>query len=157
MSTAVNGYSHIGTFMETKVAEGSVYGMNASGTAFDDASTLSSVMPFRTYMAKNASGAKTHSMYGSAILISEPADIDKITPDLTPDGDEDGDNANSLIIRPIGENRVRIESTDAMTLNVYTTAGQLYKILDVHPGTAVYDGFQSGAYIFGKTKVMVRK
>ena len=157
MATLVKGYSHIGTFSEKKVAEGAVYGMNATGTAFNDASTLSSVMPFRTYMAKNASGAKTRSIASSEILISEPADIDKIMPDLTPDGDEDSDNASRLVVRPIGNNSVRIESSDAITLSVYTTAGQLYKVLDVHPGTAVYDGFQPGAYIFGGTKVMVRK
>ena len=157
MSTSLSNYSHKGTFSATDVAEGSIYGMNAEGTAFDDASALKTVMPFRTYMATNASGAKSRSAAGSEIFISEPSGIDEITPDLTPDGDEDADESDRLIIRPIGDNKVRIESTVSTTLSVYTTAGQLYKVLDVHPGTAVYDGFQSGTYIFGGTKVIVSK
>ena len=157
MQTAVGAYSHTGTFTATAVATGSVYGMNATGTAFDDASTLATVMPFRTYMAKAAQGTKARGAAPSVIRISEPTGIDEITPDLTPDGDENADEADRIIIRPIGDNRVRIESTVSTTLSVYTTAGQLYRLLDVHPGTAVYDGFQSGTYIFGGTKVIVSK
>ena len=153
-STAVGSYSHRGCYAATQVATGSVYGMNADGTAFEDASTLSTVMPFRTYMTVAASGAKTRSAIPSVINIAEPTGIDKISPDMDNNG-EDADEENSLIVRPIGNHRVCIESTQAMLLDVYTAAGQLFRKLDIQPGTATYSGFPSGMYLFGKTKVAV--
>ncbi len=153
-TTTDNGFSHHGVYVATNVASQEIYGMNADGTAFDDASTLSTVMPFRTYMTMAASRAKTRSAVPSVINIAEPAGIDKISPDLD-SNDEDSDNANSFSVRPIGNHRVSIESTQAMLLDVYTAAGQLFRKLDIQPGTATYSGFPSGLYIFGKTKVAV--
>lgn len=154
ISTTVGNYSHHGCYTATKVQEGSIYGMNADGTAFDDASTLSTVMPFRTYMTVATSGAKSHSAIPSVINIAEPTGIDKISPDLENNG-EDSDDTNSFMVRPVGNHRVCIESTQAMLLDVYTAAGQLFRKLDIQPGTATYSGFPSGLYIFGKTKVAV--
>ena len=154
ISTTVGNYSHQGCYTATKVQDGSIYGMNADGTAFDDASTLSTVMPFRTYMTVATSGAKTRSAVPSVINIAEPTGIDKISPDMD-NNDEDSDDAHSFNVRPIGNHRVSIESTQAMLLDVYTAAGQLFRKLDIQPGTATYSGFPSGLYLFGKAKVAV--
>lgn len=157
MSTTVDGFSHYGIFTATGVAEGSIYGMNNSGNAFDDASAISTIMPFRTYMAPVVSGAKTHKEAPSVINIAEPTGIDKIKPEAGGDDDDDQASEDHISVRPISDRRVRIESTVTTTMNVYTTTGQLYRTLDIQPGTAVYSGFQQGAYLFGKTKVMIGK
>ena len=157
MKTAVDGssYAHQGTFMATAVAIGSIYGMNEKGTAFDDASTLSTVMPFRTYMASNTTQTKAKT-YGSEILISEPTGIDKIESEVERGNGEESKTGDYLIVRPIGEHRVRVESSYTTNLKVYSAAGQLLRILDVQPGTATYSGFYPGIYIFGKAKVLVK-
>lgn len=154
VSTTVGNYSHFGCYTATDVQDGNIYGMNADGTAFDDASTLSTVMPFRTFMTVAAAGAKTRAANPSVINIAEPTGIDKITPDMDNNGDDSND-ANCFRVRPIGNHRVSIESTQAMLLDVYTAAGQLFRKLDIQLGTATYSGFPSGMYLFGKTKVAV--
>lgn len=151
-TTANNGYMHQGCFMATETDNGHVYGINSDGTAFDDASTLSTVMPFRTYMTKVSSNAKAAAAH--TINIAETAGIDNMESELN--GNSDNTDSNEyMTVRPIGQRRVRIESTQTCRLYVYTVTGQLYRSLDVQPGTAIYSGFQSGIYLFGKTKVAV--
>lgn len=155
MATQYNGYYHVGSFAATKVANGTIYGMNAVGTAFDDASTLQTVMPFRTYMTTLMTNARTRSSeVPSVIRISETTGIDRIEPEIN--GNDDTPAGESLFIRPIGAHRVRIESTYSTQLQVFSTTGQLYRILDVRPGTATYSGFPDGIYIFGNRKIMVK-
>lgn len=155
MATQYNGYYHVGSFTATKVANGTIYGMNAVGTAFDDASTLQTVMPFRTYMTTLMTNDRTRSSeVPSVIRISETTGIDRIEPEIN--GNDDTPAGESLFIRPIGAHRVRIESTYSTQLQVYSTTGQLYRILDVRPGTATYSGFPDGIYIFGNRKIMVK-
>lgn len=155
MATQNNGYSHVGSFAATKVANGTIYGMNAVGTAFDDASTLQTVMPFRTYMTTLMTNARTRSTDApSVIRIAETTGIEKIESDVN--GNDDTPAGESLFIRPIGAHRVRIESTYSTQLQVFSTTGQLYRILDVRPGTATYSGFPDGIYIFGNRKIMVK-
>lgn len=153
-----SGFSHRGTFAAKQVANGT-YGMNADGTAFDDASTLeilATIMPFRTYMTSASTNAQTRSAdTPSVIHITETTGIDKIQPEVN-GNEEDAPDGDYLIVRPISERRVRVESTYATQLKVFSTTGQLYRILDVQPGTAIYSGFHPGFYIFGKTKVMVK-
>ena len=155
MKTATSGYAHMGTFAAQKVAEGAVYGMNAQGTAFDDASTLATVMPFRTYMAKTQTAAQTRSANPSVIHIAETTGIDRIEPEVN-GNEEDSESGDHLIIRSIGSRRVKVESTYSIQLKVLASTGQLYRILDVQPGTATYSGFHPGLYIFGKAKVIVK-
>ena len=158
MSTSARGgFSYMGTFSARKVAEGSIYGMNDKGTAFDDASTLSTVMPFRTYMTPNTSGAKTRYTPNSAIYISELTGIDRIIPEIDPEEENSQATDEYIKVRPISDQRVSIESTYATTLKVFATTGQLYKVLYIQPGTAIYSGFQPGIYIFGGTKVLIKK
>lgn len=155
MATQQNGYYHVGSFTATKVANGTIYGMNAVGTAFDDASTLQTVMPFRTYMTTLMTNDRTRSSeVPSVIRISETTGIDRIEPEIN--GNDDTPAGESLFIRPIGAHRVRIESTYSTQLQVFSITGQLYRILDVRPGTATYSGFPDGIYIFGNRKIMVK-
>lgn len=155
MTTQHNGYHHVGSFAATKVANGTIYGMNAVGTAFDDASTLQTVMPFRTYMTTLMTNDRTRSGDApSVIRISEATGIEKIESDVN--GNDDTPAGESLFIRPIGAHRVRIESTYSTQLQVFSTTGQLYRILDVRPGTATYSGFPDGIYIFGNRKILVK-
>ena len=155
MATQYNGYYHVGSFAATKVANGTIYGMNAVGTAFDDVSTLQTVMPFRTYMTTLMTNDRTRSSeVPSVIRISETTGIDRIEPEIN--GNDDTPAGESLFIRPIGAHRVRIESTYSTQLQVFSTTGQLYRILDVRPGTATYSGFPDGIYIFGNRKIMVK-
>ena len=155
ITTQHNGYYHVGSFAATKVANGTIYGMNAVGTAFDDASTLQTVMPFRTYMTTLMTNARPRSTDApSVIRIAETTGIEKIESDVN--GNDDTPAGESLFIRPIGAHRVRIESTYSTQLQVFSTTGQLYRILDVRPGTATYSGFPDGIYIFGNRKIMVK-
>ena len=156
MKTVSNGYAYRGTFAAKEVANGGIYAINAEGTAFSNTETSQTVMPFRTYLTKESTNARTRSSeVPSVIRISETTGIDKIEPEIN-GNDKDTPAGESLYIRPIGAHRVRIESTYATQLQVFSTTGQLYRILDVRPGTATYSGFPDGIYIFGKAKVLVK-
>lgn len=156
MATQRDGYYHVGSFAATKVANGTIYGMNAVGTAFDNASTLQTVMPFRTYMTTLMTNARTRSSDApSVIRIAEATGIEKLESDVNGNGEEAA-TGDYLTVHPINNRRVRIESTYATQLQVFSTTGQLYRILDVRPGTAIYSGFPDGIYIFGNRKIMVK-
>lgn len=157
MKTVSNGndYAHRGTFAAKKVANGGIYAINTEGTAFSNTATSQTIMPFRTYLTKESTNAGARSSaVPSIIRISETTGIDRIEPEIN--GNDDTPAGESLFIRPIGAHRVRIESTYATQLQVFSTTGQLYRILDVRPGTATYSGFPDGIYIFGKAKVLVK-
>lgn len=154
-STKGDDYKLCGTFAETSTASGSIYGMNNTGTAFDDNSTVSPVMPFRTYMTKNTTTANQRAAAPSVIFIAEANSSEMIVSEFGGDT-EAQPTGNYLIVRPIGNGRVRIESTYPTTLHAFTALGQLYRVLDVLPGTATYSGYTPGLYIFDKKKVMVR-
>lgn len=156
----VDGYSHMGTFKAQKVADGTIYGMNDKGTAFSDkfaeTSPFATVMPFRTYLTPAATASQARSSAApSVIRIADTTGIEKIEPDVKITDDDDP-SGNYLIVQPIGGRRIRIESTYATQLQVFSTTGQLYRILDVQPGTATYSGFYPSIYIFGNKKVIVR-
>lgn len=155
MQTVSNGYAHRGTFAAKKVANGGIYALNTEGTAFCNTATSQTVMPFRTYLTKESTNAGARSSeVPSVIRISETTGIDRIEPEIN--GNDDTPAGESLFIRPIGAHRVSIESTYATQLKVFSTTGQLHRILDVQPGTATYSGFPDGIYIFGKSKIMVK-
>ena len=155
MKTISNDYAHRGTFAAKKVANGDIYAINTEGTEFCNTATSQIVMPFRTYLTTESTNAGARSSaVPSVIRISETTGIDRIEPEIN--GNDDTPAGESLFIRPIGAHRVRIESTYATQLKVFSTTGQLYRILDVRPGTATYSGFPDGIYIFGKAKVLVK-
>ena len=150
----------MGTFKAQKVANGTIYGMNDKGTAFSDtfadASPFATVMPFRTYLTPAATASQARSSAApSVIRIADTTGIEKIEPDVKITDDDDPSD-NYLIVQPIGGRRIRIESTYATQLQVFSTTGQLYRILDVQPGTATYSGFYPSIYIFENKKVIVR-
>lgn len=155
MKTVSDGYAHRGTFAAKEVANGGIYALNTEGTAFSNTATSQTVMPFRTYLTTESTntGARS-SEVPSVIRISETTGIDRIEPEIN--GNDDTPASESLFIRPIGAHRVRIESTYSTQLQVFSTTGQLYRILDVRPGTATYSGFPDGIYIFGNRKIMVK-
>ena len=149
----ISGFSHRGTFAAQQVGNGTL-GMNDNGSAF--VSTSGTVMPFRTYMAPASQQARVRSTDATKVIrISETTGIDRIEPEAN-GNDEDTPAGEYLLIRPIGAHRVSIESTYATQLKVFSTTGQLHRILDVQPGTATYSGFPDGIYIFGKSKIMVK-
>lgn len=163
----ISGFSHRGTFAAQQVANGTL-GMNDNGSAFVSASgsalastsgsalSHTTVMPFRTYMAPASQQARVRSTDETKIIrISEATGIDRIEPEAN-GNDEDTPAGEYLLIRPIGAHRVSIESTYATQLKVFSTTGQLHRILDVQPGTATYSSFPDGIYIFGKSKIMVK-
>lgn len=155
MKTVSDGYAHRGTFAAKEVANGGIYALNTEGTAFSNTATSQTVMPFRTYLTTESTNAGARSSeVPSVIRISETTGIDKIEPEIN--GNDDTPAGESLFIRPIGAHRVRIESTYSTQLQVFSTTGQLYRILDVRPGTATYSGFPDGIYIFGNRKIMVK-
>ena len=155
MKTVSDGYAHRGTFAAKKVANGGIYALNTEGTAFSNTATSQTVMPFRTYLTTESTNAGARSSeVPSVIRISETTGIDRIEPEIN--GNDDTPAGESLFIRPIGAHRVRIESTYSTQLQVFSTTGQLYRILDVRPGTATYSGFPDGIYIFGNRKIMVK-
>lgn len=155
MKTISNGYAHRGTFAAKEVANGGIYALNTEGTAFSNTATSQTVMPFRTYLTTESTNAGTRSSeVPSVIRISETTGIDRIEPEIN--GNDDTPAGESLFIRPIGAHRVRIESTYSTQLQVFSITGQLYRILDVRPGTATYSGFPDGIYIFGNRKIMVK-
>ena len=155
MKTISNDYAHRGTFAAKKVANGGIYAINAEGTGFCNTATSQTVMPFRTYLTTESTNAGARSSeVPSIIRISETTGIDRIEPEIN--GNDDTPAGESLFIRPIGAHRVRIESTYATQLKVFSTTGQLYRILDVRPGTATYSGFPDGINIFGNRKIMVK-
>lgn len=163
----ISGFSHRGTFVAQQVGNGTL-GMNDNGSAFVSASgsalastsgsalSHTTVMPFRTYMAPASQQARVRSTDETKVIrISETTGIDRIEPEAN-GNDEDAPAGEYLLIRPIGDHRVSIESTYATQLKVFSTTGQLHRILDVQPGTATYSGFPDGIYIFGKSKIMVK-
>lgn len=163
----ISGFSHRGTFAAQQVGNG-ILGMNDNGSAFVSASgsalastsgsalSHTTVMPFRTYMTPASQQARVRSADETKVIrISETTGIDRIEPEAN-GNDEDTPAGEYLLIRPIGAHRVSIESTYATQLKVFSTTGQLHRILDVQPGTATYSGFPDGIYIFGKAKVLVR-
>lgn len=163
----ISGFSHRGTFAAQQVGNG-ILGMNDNGSAFVSASgsalastsgsalSHTTVMPFRTYMAPASQQARVRSTDETKVIrISEATGIDRIEPEAN-GNDEDTPAGEYLLIRPIGAHRVSIESTYATQLKVFSTTGQLHRILDVQPGTATYSSFPDGIYIFGKSKIMVK-
>lgn len=163
----ISGFSHRGTFAAQQVGNG-ILGMNDNGSAFVSASgsalastsgsalSHTTVMPFRTYMAPASQQARVRSTDETKVIrISEATGIDRIEPEANGNY-EDTPAGEYLLIRPIGAHRVSIESTYATQLKVFSTTGQLHRILDVQPGTATYSGFPDGIFIFGKSKIMVK-
>lgn len=152
VSTQSKDYAHIGTFMAKSNAQ---YSINADGTAFEN--TGANVLPFRTYMTATAASAsaKTRALATDDIIYIGGEKVDIPSEPLYP---EDTETVSDSYVRvyPVGKGRIAVESTYALTLSVHTLSGQLYRILDVRPGTTVYSGFPAGIYVVCNKKVRVQ-
>ncbi len=156
MQTDISGasatYAHVGTFMAKKGAQ---YSINAGGTAFENSGAT--VLPFRTYMTATAASAsaKTRALATDDIIYIGGEKVDIPSEPLYP---EDTETVSDSYVRvyPVGKGRIAVESTYALTLSVHTLSGQLYRILDVRPGTTVYSGFPAGIYVVCNKKVRVQ-
>jgi len=141
---------HKATFAALTTEANGAYIMNSDGTAFtNDAAGI--VLPFRTYMTVSSPAKPRY------ILITQGG----ITEEIEVDEDEDEDisesfNTPHLIVYPIGNGRICIESNYSTTINVYTTGGQLVRTLDIEEGINTFQDFQTGIYIIGNKKVMLR-
>ena len=121
------------------------YGIDAYGTAFD--TYVTDVLPFRTYMTVTSSPAKALAK-PKKILIYEGEGIEE----LPQEGDAEIDGLRIWS----NNSKIYVESPVAMSLNLYTSTGQLVRIFDVVPGTNTYSGFANGIYIIGKKKLYVK-
>ncbi len=61
-----------------------------------------------------------------------------------------------LRIYDAGNHSIGVESSYDTKLTIYTSAGQIARILDVRAGTSKYGGFASGIYVVGQKKLSVK-
>ena len=142
-ATKVGTVTHHATF--SALSDDGVYGMDSRGTTFSAYNR--DVLPFRTYMTVSASAAKAFAKPQS-ILIYENGGIEELP--QAEDAEVDG-------LRIYAMNRkIYVESPTALSLSLYTAAGQLVRVFDVVPGTNTYSGFANGIYIIGKKKLYVK-
>ena len=142
-STTAGTVTHNAAFSAQSNSD--AYGMDVYGTAFD--TYVKDVLPFRTYMTVNSSPAKALAK-PKKILIYEGEGIEE----LPQEGDAEIDGLRIWS----NNSKIFVESPVAMSLNLYTSTGQLVRIFDVVPGTNTYSGFADGIYIIGKKKLYVK-
>jgi hypothetical protein len=103
----------------------------------------------------NVIGAKTNSLTLDDDVIYISADIRSIE-----SLDEDENSADVageyLRVYDAGNHSIGVESSYDTKLTIYTSAGQIARILDVRAGTSKYSGFASGIYIIGQKKLSVK-
>ena len=115
------------------------------------------IYAFRGYMTQgNVIGAKANS------LTLDDDDVIYISTDIRSieslDEDENSSDVAGEYLRvyDAGNHSIGIESSYDTKLTVYTSAGQIARILDVRAGNSKYSGFASGIYIIGQKKLSVK-
>ena len=113
------------------------------------------IYAFRGYMTKSSSGAKANSLTLDDDVIYISTDIRSIE-----SLDEDENSADVageyLRVYDAGNHSIGVESSYDTKLTIYTSAGQIARILDVRAGNSKYSGFASGIYIVGQKKLSVK-
>ena len=113
------------------------------------------IYAFRAYMTKTSNGAKANSLTLDDDVIYISTDIRSIE-----SLDEDENSAEVageyLRVYDAGNHAIGVESSYDTKLTIYTSAGQIARILDVRAGTSKYSGFSSGIYIVGQKKLSVK-
>ena len=114
------------------------------------------IYAFRGYMSQgNVIGAKANSLTLDDDVIYISTDIRSIE-----SLDEDENSADVageyLRVYDAGNHSIGVESSYDTKLTIYTSAGQIARILDVRAGTSKYSGFASGIYIIGQKKLSVK-
>ena len=115
------------------------------------------IYAFRAYMRTGGSHAK-------AMAKSFTPDLDAIyiSTDIRniENLDEDENSADVageyLRVYDAGNHTIGVESSYDTKLTIYTSTGQIARILDVRPGTSKYGGFASGIYVIGQKKLSVK-
>ena len=126
--------------------------LNGEGDKFKSGAPI---YAFRGYMTKNASG-------GAKAMASEFDDVIYISTGIQSfehlnDDDNTADvSGEYLRIYDAGGHAIGVESSYDTKLSVYTSSGQLTRILDVRAGVGKYSGFASGIYIIGNQKLYVK-
>lgn len=115
------------------------------------------IYAFRGYMTQgNVIGAKANSISlddNDVIYIS--TDIRTIE-NLNEDENSSEIAGEYLRVYDAGNHTIGVESSYDTKLTIYTSSGQIARILDVRAGTSKYSGFASGIYIIGQKKLSVK-
>ncbi len=168
VNSGTQDYAHYGAMMNDANEDGeSKYAIALNDVNEDNTGDLfkmgSPIYPFRSYILNTAhsdGGAKASAYADIAYEKPEVIYIDGLGISLEDKGiaepeTEDVIESNGMKIYPSGR-RIVVESTYATTINVYTSSGQLVRVLDVRPGTSIYSGFASGVYVVEQKKMMLK-
>ena len=158
VAEASNGkYYHIAYSNEE--ASASKYAIKLGGTGDEQGMKFEKNQPiyaFRAYMTKApVAGAKVNSLTLDDDVIYISTDIKTI--ESLDEEENSADVAGEYLrVYDAGNNTIGVESSYDTKLTIYTSAGQIARILDVRAGTSKYSGFASGIYIIGQKKLSVK-
>ena len=158
VAEASNGkYYHIAYANEE--ASASKYAIKLGGTGDEQGMKFEKNQPiyaFRAYMTKApVAGAKVNSLTLDDDVIYISTDIKTI--ESLDEEENSADVAGEYLrVYDAGNNTIGVESSYDTKLTIYTSAGQIARILDVRAGTSKYSGFASGIYIIGQKKLSVK-
>ena len=113
------------------------------------------IYAFRGYMTRSTSGAKANSLTLDDDVIYISTDIRSI--ESLDDDENSADVAGEFLrVYDAGNHTIGVESSYDTKLTIYTSSGQIARILDVRAGNNKYSGFASGIYIVGQKKLSVK-
>ena len=113
------------------------------------------IYAFRGYMTRSTSGAKANSLTLDDDVIYISTDIRSI--ENLDDDENSADVAGEFLrVYDAGNHTIGVESSYDTKLTIYTSSGQIARILDVRAGNNKYSGFASGIYIVGQKKLSVK-
>lgn len=149
----VAGAVYHAAFINNKSGDDTKYAIPLTGDG-DKFKSREPIYAFRGYMTKASAGAK--------FMAREDDDVIYINTGIRSiENLNDDDNASDvpgeyLRIYDAGGHAIGVESTYDTKLSVYSSSGQITRILDVRAGTGKYSGFASGLYIIGTQKLYVK-
>ena len=139
-------------------ASASKYAITIGETGDDQGMKFETNQPiyaFRGYMTKSTSGAKATSFAIDDDVIYISTDIRSI--ESLDDDENSADVAGEFLrVYDAGNHTIGVESSYDTKLTIYTSSGQIARILDVRAGNSKYSGFASGIYIVGQKKLSVK-
>lgn len=139
-------------------ASASKYAITIGETGDDQGMKFETNQPiyaFRGYMTKSTSGAKATSFALDDDVIYISTDIRSI--ESLDDDENSADVAGEFLrVYDAGNHTIGVESSYDTKLTIYTSSGQIARILDVRAGNSKYSGFASGIYIVGQKKLSVK-
>ena len=152
-------WTFISTFANEEAASNK-YAIEIGGNGDDMGTKFEKNKPiyaFRAYMRTGGSHAKT--MANNFTLDDDVVYISTNIKNIE-SLDEDENSADVageyLRVYDAGNHAIGVESSYDTKLTIYTSAGQIARILDVRAGTSKYSGFASGIYIVGQKKLSVK-